>query len=55
MQVLVIAETDEVVGDLQGPEEIFVVGSPPKSSQPSLIEIPTSFVAQFEKMVEDGM
>jgi RNA polymerase sigma factor (sigma-70 family) len=55
VQVIAVAKNDQVVGDIQAPEEIFVVGSPPKPSQPSLIEIPTSFAAQFEKMVEDGM
>jgi hypothetical protein len=44
---------DEVVGDLKRPAIEQVVGDPGSAKQPSLIEIPRSFLPAIAKMVED--
>ncbi|HEX7598029.1 MAG TPA: RNA polymerase sigma factor [Polyangia bacterium] len=48
-------EDEEVVGHVQHPEVELIVSGPSRADQPSLIEAPTDFAAQFEKMVEDRM
>jgi RNA polymerase sigma-70 factor, ECF subfamily len=48
-------EDDEVVGHVQHPEAVLIVSGPSRANQPSLIEAPTDFSVQFEKMVEDRM
>jgi RNA polymerase sigma-70 factor, ECF subfamily len=54
VKVIEYGEDDEVVGAILRPDDI-VDGAPRRAAQPSLIEVPTDFVAQFEKMVEDRM
>jgi len=55
VKVIEYGEDDEVVGDIRRPDGIDVASDPARAKQPSLIEIPTNFVGQFEKMVEDRM
>jgi hypothetical protein len=46
-------ENDDVVGDLERPDGVDIVGPPPKANQSSLIEIPQNFIPAFQKMTEN--
>lgn len=53
--VIAFVERDEVMADIQRPEAIDVFGDPAPVSPPCLVEAPTHFLVQFEKMVEDSL
>jgi hypothetical protein len=54
-QIISFVEHDEVVAEIQRPDAIDIFADPVKVEPPSLVEIPASFLAQFEKMVEDSL
>jgi RNA polymerase sigma-70 factor (ECF subfamily) len=54
-QVITFADQEEVVVDIQQPEAINIFADPVKAAPPSLVEIPTNFLAQIDKMVEESL
>ena len=54
-QVVAFTDQEEVVADIQQPEAFDIFAEPVKAAPPSLVEIPTSFLAQIEKMVEESL
>jgi RNA polymerase sigma factor (sigma-70 family) len=54
-QIISFVEHDEVVAEIQRPEAIDIFADPVKVEPPSLVEIPASFLSQFEKMVDDSL
>ena len=44
-----------MTGDIKQPDGDIIPGGPKAAKHPSLIEIPSNFVAQFQKMVEDRL
>jgi hypothetical protein len=51
----VFIESDEVVAGIQSPESIDVFADPVKVVSPCLVEAPTNFLVQIEKMVEESL
>jgi RNA polymerase sigma factor (sigma-70 family) len=54
-QVITFADQEKVVVDIQQPEAINIFADPVKAAPPSLVEIPTNFLAQIDKMVEESL
>ena len=54
-QVMAFVEREEVVAEIRRPEGIDVFADPGQAARPCLVEAPTDFLAQFEKMVEDSL
>jgi hypothetical protein len=54
-QVIAFADQEEVVADIQQPEAINIFADPVKAAPPSLVEIPTNFLTQIDKMVEESL
>jgi RNA polymerase sigma factor (sigma-70 family) len=48
-----LAEEDTVVGNILLPDGLDVLADPPPSIRSSLVEAPTTFAVQIEKMIED--
>jgi len=53
----VVEFTDDtaVVGRILQPDGIVIVAEPPRSVLPCLVEAPTTFYVQIEKMIEEGI
>lgn len=54
-QVITFVEREDIVADIQRPEGLDVYAVPVQDARPCLVEAPTNFLAQFEKMVEDSL
>jgi hypothetical protein len=52
---VVFVESDEVVADIQSPESIDIFAEPIKVAPTCLVEVPTNFLVQIEKMVEESL
>jgi len=52
---VVFVESDEVVADIQSPASIDIFADPLKVALPCLVEVPTNFLVQIEKMVEESL
>lgn len=52
---VVFIESDPVVADIQSPVSIDIFADPVQVTSPCLVEAPTNFLVQIEKMVEDSL
>jgi RNA polymerase sigma-70 factor (ECF subfamily) len=50
-----LGESDPVVGDILRPDGIDIFAEPPQPATPCMVEAPSNFVAQIEKMIEDRL
>ena len=52
---MTFTDQDEVVTDIKLPDGIDILAEPIKAGSPCLVEAPTNFLAQIEKMVEESL
>jgi len=55
VQTISFVEHDEVVAEIRRPEVVDVFADPVRAALPCLVEAPSDFLVQFEKMVEDSL